>query len=165
MQLALPVSVVIAGGIVAAAIVLTRPPPPPPLPPPTVAAAAEVAAAEAPRKTSAEPTNAPVFVPVETPEVRARGLENAARALETYRPRFLEECWNPSAAREAEPRRIRLTFNLSFSPEGELIGVGISEDRSDHRPDVGMCLRRIEMHFKIPAPGVMLQLEVPFNLP
>ncbi|MBL9100609.1 MAG: hypothetical protein JNL82_06615 [Myxococcales bacterium] len=157
MQAALPISVVLAGGLVAAALVLTRPPAPP-----ATTAQAAAPAAEPP---TPPPSVAPPVVPQETPEVRARGQDNAARALEAYRARFVEQCWAPAAARQPEPRRLPLTFNLSFSPDGALTGLGISEDRQVQRPEVGTCLRGIEVELKIPAPGVMLMVEVPFTLP
>lgn len=154
-QLALPIAVVLAGTVVAVAIVMTRPP----APAPAVAATSSVAATPAPPPSPVQP------VPTETPEVRARGRENAARALEAYRAEFVRTCWAPAVAERPEPRQIPLVFNLSFSPGGEIVGIGIDEDRAVNRADVAMCLRKIDVKPRIPAPGVALLLDVPFTLP
>ncbi len=91
--------------------------------------------------------------------------------LGTRRPRvlqlaeFVERCWNPSAARQPEPRQIPLRFVLGFDAAGRLAASGIVEDRESYRSDVALCLRGIDLVFTIPAPGLPLQVEVPFTLP
>jgi hypothetical protein len=157
-----PLSVIAAGGLVALAVVfaapgvpaparepsavMTMPPVTPPVAPPTAAPPVTVA-------------------PSDMPTITARGAENARAALEAWRATFVDRCWTPAAARQSAPERLPLQFNLSFSPTGELVGVGIVEDRVIGRADVAACLRAIELQLKIPAPGVVLSVEVPFTLP
>jgi hypothetical protein len=156
-QLMLPVAILVAGGAVTVALVCTRG---------GTVPATEAAVPVRPASPAAVPAAPPpARPPVLTPEIQARGRENAARALEAWRARLVAECWAPSAAKQPEPRQIPLTFSLSFSPEGALTGTGISEDRMTFRADVGTCLRRIPLSLRIPAPGVVLMVEVPFVLP
>jgi hypothetical protein len=150
-QLATPIAVVVAGVIVAVALVYTRSSAPVPAP---VSAPAVVAEPAAPR-----------FVPTETPEIRERAVMNTRRELEAWRGEFVAKCWAPSAAATAEPRRIPLTFNVAFTPAGELVGLGIIEDGEVFRSDVANCMRGMAIAPKIPPPGVPLNLEVPFELP
>lgn len=149
-QLALPIAVVVAGIIVAAAVMFSRPSPLPVLTPPATG--------------PIPPPAAPPTV-IDTPAVRARAAENARLALEAHRPEFVQTCWNPSAAQRAEPRQIPLVFNLSFTAQGELNGLGIHEDHERNRADVGNCLRTLVIALKIAAPGVPLTLDVPMTLP
>lgn len=118
---------------------------------------------------AAPPVAAPPIVApppaVKTPEIEARGLENARRALEGARAEFVRRCWTPAADKQPEPRRLPLVFNLSFSPDGVLLGWGLSEDRAVQRPEVANCLRAVDLTLRIPAPGVPLQLAVPLTLP
>ena len=104
-------------------------------------------------------------MPTETPEIRERGVTNARRALEQLRGEFVASCWAPSAAATPEPRKIPLTFSLSYTPDGEVVGVGIIEDNAVFRSDVASCMRARTIKPRIPAPGVALNLEVPFELP
>jgi hypothetical protein len=100
-----------------------------------------------------------------TPLMQERGTENARLALEARRGEFVARCWAPAAAKQAEPGQIQLRFVLGFDPAGELIATGIVEDREHRRSDVTTCLRSIDLSFAIPAPGLVLQVEVPFTLP
>lgn len=172
-NLVLPLSIVVTGLIVAAAVVLSRSESSSSVPVPTVPSVPAAASPVVVPLSSVTPAS-PVVVPpsvtpapptAPTPEIEARGAENASQALEAYRGEFVEKCWAPAVKLRAEPRSIPLKFNLSFSPEGVLNGIGISEDRELQRPDVGICLRGIEVRLKIPAPGVPLFLVVPFVLP
>jgi hypothetical protein len=157
MQLTLPVSVIIAGVMLSAAVVFTRPGPAPVVSPePVVTPAAPPVAVVA-----------PVVTPeaVLTPEIQARGRENARQALERLRPEFVANCWQPSAAVNPEPRRIKVAFSLGFTPQGTAQGVGIVEDHAAYRNDMADCLRTLAVKAAIPAPGVPLSVEVPFELP
>jgi len=100
-----------------------------------------------------------------TAEVQARATGNARQALEAMRPEFLRRCWTPAVAISPEPARLPLIFQMSFSPEGKLVVLGISDDPKISRVDVSTCLLSIPLPLKIPAPGRSLQLEVPFTLP
>lgn len=130
---------------------------------PEVMPVTPVAAPVVPVLAKVEPTPGP---PQEvTPEMQQRGAESARLALEARRPEFVTRCWAPAAARDANPPRIPLQYNLGFDPTGRLAAVGIAEDRDIHRPDVAQCLRNIDLQFTIAAPGLPLQVEVPFSLP
>ncbi len=98
-------------------------------------------------------------------EVQTRGAENARQALEAMRGDIVAKCWMPAVMEVEEPRQIVLTFSMSFSPQGELGGVGISEDRGAARPKVADCVRKLQLNLRVPAPGGVLFVEVPFSLP
>jgi hypothetical protein len=116
---------------------------------------------------AAAPVAAPVVAPptVVTPAMQERAVENARLALEARRGEFVARCWAPAVAERPEPARIELGFVLGFDAAGQLGAVGITEDHEVHRSDVATCLRGLALQFKIPAPGLSLQVEVPFVLP
>jgi hypothetical protein len=166
----LPISLAIVVGcsLIAAAIVVTlgKAPAATPAPaavapaaPPTAPVRAEPLVSQAAAATGMLPPLPPVAA-----SVLARGTETAARALERLRPQFVSTCW--TSPTEQEPQQIVLAFSLSFSPEGRLIGWGISEARDAARMAVANCIREQKLDaIAIPAPGAPLSVEVPFTLP
>jgi hypothetical protein len=132
--------------------------------PAPIVAAPIVAASPTPTIQAPAPA-APAPVPVMTTEIRERGAVNARSALESWRPRLRAECWDPAVAKVREPSSITLDYYLSFSPEGALVATGIIENRRAFRTDVSQCLRGVALDLRIPAPGLPLQVQVPFSLP
>lgn len=115
-----------------------------------------------------QPSTHPVapLPPVEmSAETRARGVEDARLALEGAREEMVRRCWTPAAATQPEPRQVPLVFNMSFSAQGELTGLGLSEDRAANRPEVANCVRQLGLSLRVRAPGSLLLVEVPFTLP
>lgn len=167
-NLVIPLSIVIASVIVATGLYLGLQRPPAPaaaLPPAASQPTPPTAPITAP---TTSPTTSPPARPVPpplTPEVQARAIANASAALEVMRPELRRRCWTPSVARRPEPARLPLTFTMSFTPQGQLVVLAISDDPKIVRNDVSTCLRSIAIPIKIPAPGHALQLEVPFVLP
>ena len=112
----------------------------------------------------APPAPGPIDV-IDTAAAQARAQSDAAAALEERRAEWIERCWRPSVNKQAEPRRITLTFDLSFDAAGTLVATGVSEDRTAARPDVAQCLRSRPLALQIRPPGVPVRVEVPFELP
>lgn len=175
-NLAIPAAIVLSSVILTTGLYLALRPP---TSAPTAPASAPVAAPEgtaprlevtAPRLEVPTPEVPTPEVPTPTlialtPEIRARAAENARLALETVRAEMVRRCWTPPATKPPEPPRIPLVFNLSFSPQGQMTAFGINEDRAANRPAVAVCLRALELHLSIPAPGNTLLVEVPLTLP
>ena len=180
-NLAIPAAIVLSSVILTTGLYLALRPP---TSAPTAPASAPVAAPEgtaprlevtAPRLEVSTPEAPTPVVPTPevstptlialTPEIRARAAENARLALETVRAEMVRRCWTPPATKPPEPPRIPLVFNLSFSPQDQMTAFGISEDRAANRPAVAVCLRALELHLSIPAPGNTLLVEVPLTLP
>jgi len=163
-NLAVPISIVISSVVIAAGLYLGLQR----APTPVVASAAPAPATPmttAPIAATPQPPAPPAPPAPPTAEVQARATGNARQALEAMRPEFLRRCWTPAVAISPEPARLPLIFQMSFSPEGKLVVLGISDDPKISRVDVSTCLRSIPLPLKIPAPGRSLQLEVPFTLP
>lgn len=151
----IPLSIVLSGVIIATGLYLgLRHPPAPTLvaaPPPT---------APPPPAAPIVPAPAAPKPPPLTPEIVARATDNARQALEAMRPELIRRCWTPAVKR---PAALQLRYKMSFSPEGKIVVLGISE--LSESAGVATCLRSIAMPLKIPAPGHSLETEVSFTLP
>jgi hypothetical protein len=77
----------------------------------------------------------------------------------------VDRCWKPSLAKSRDPPSVRYVFNITFDAEGRQLARGLAEDRAAARPDVTTCLGAELTPLAIPAPGAVVQVEVPFSLP
>ena len=145
-SLATPVAIVIAGALVGAGLFLGLRAAHPPAPAQSTAPAA------------GEPSPA---VEVSSAKVVA----DAIAALETQRARILAECWQPSVKEQPEPATMSLVYSFTFDPKGDQRARGIVVDRATGRPDVTTCLTRTVAPLKIPPPGAVVSVDVPFRLP
>jgi len=154
------------------------PPPPPAQAPASVDApppppARDPAPSMERRARSAQPTQparpAPTAqtAPAAPPEGAARDevTRQAAQALEARRRHLVDRCWKPSLAKSRDPPSVRYVFNITFDAEGRQLARGLAEDRAAARPDVTTCLGAELTPLAIPAPGAVVQVEVPFSLP
>ena len=93
--------------------------------------------------------------------VRAR----AEAALEDIHDTLVEECWAPSARRDAEPASITVGLSLAFDAEGTMRGTGVLERRDANRPDIVQCLTERVHALSIEGIGVPASVEVELQLP
>ena len=92
--------------------------------------------------------------------------DNVRAALDAQkRDVLIPKCWLPLPAKEREQGSV-YTLSLSFGPDGQELGRGISELRGTvSRADVAECLRRLPLSLHIPPPGTAVQAEVPLQFP
>lgn len=146
---------------------------------PSVSSAASPALATAPSSrpigagAAATPPEAPatppaaVAPPAVSPDVQAVSEAAAKKALEAEKKAsFVPRCWEPALARAPEPKRLKVSFDITFDPSGKEVGRGISEDRSAMRPDAVNCLRGLGIGLRIsPPPGVHVRMQIPMEFP
>ncbi len=106
--------------------------------------------------------------PSSPPPLPARDeVDNNVRAALDAQKRdvLIPKCWLPLPAKEREQGSV-YTLSLSFGPDGQELGRGISELRGTvSRADVAECLRRLPLSLHIPPPGTAVQVEVPLQFP
>jgi hypothetical protein len=146
--------------------------PPPPSPPGPGGAAAPLTAP--PALAPPGPVAAPMMggpmgglgMPAAPPELHAKVVAQATKALEKQRPTFLKTCWEPSLKASPEPSKAKYIFNVTFDgATGKELSRGISEQRDMSRPDVGQCLRALPLSLEVEPPGMNVNVDVPLILP
>ena len=112
------------------------------------------------------PSTASVAVAPPAPPHRDIVEKDVRAALDAQkRDVLIPTCWLPLPAKEREQGSV-YTLSLSFGPDGQELGRGISELRGRvSRADVAECLRRLPMNLHIPPPGAAIQVEVPLQFP
>lgn len=154
-SLAMPIAVVVGSAIIGVSLFFglregLRPPP----------AAPAAATPAAPATVPATPP--PPAKPSEPPADRA--FRQAQAALDRLRPGLVKACWTPPAA--GEPATILLTYDITFSATGQMITLGISEQREAYRAGVADCVRKQPLPvLPVDPPGenvrVVLGLQMP----
>jgi len=158
-----PTAVLIGSVVIAAGLFFglrersVAPLPAPPLPVPVVAEASSTAAAP---QRAAPPAAA-------SPPVgdRVAGAKEALAELESRRAKLVERCYAPAIAKKPEPKQVKLTFNVTFGPDGNEIMRGVQEDRASSRPEVTQCVMDNMGALKIAPQGASVFVEIPFTLP
>ncbi|MBK8255394.1 MAG: hypothetical protein IPK82_22385 [Polyangiaceae bacterium] len=104
----------------------------------------------------------PFGIPVQQvpPDIQAATEAAAKVALEKAKKEiFIPKCYAPGIAQQAEPKHIKLTYDLTFNAQGEEIMRGISEDRSAMRADIAICLRNLPDQLKLSyQPGMNVRV-------
>lgn len=146
---------------------------------PDASATAQSTAPTVPTAPAAPPTTAtvaalpmvpgPFGIPVQQipPEIQA-ATENAAKTalLAAKKDIFIPKCYQPGLAKQAEPKHMKLTYDLTFNAKGEEIMRGITEDRSAERADIAVCLRMLPDMLKLSyAPGMNVRVLIPVEFP
>jgi hypothetical protein len=72
-------------------------------------------------------------------------------------------CWGSADPATRKPGRY--TATLAFDATGKLVIFGIGELRGESDLAVAQCLRKQGGAFTIPAPGLPVTFEVPFQMP
>jgi hypothetical protein len=85
-------------------------------------------------------------------------------ALEARRARFVDQCWTPSAARDAAPATSTYVFEIAIDAAGRERGRGIS-DVHGARSDVGQCLRALGDQVQVAGPVAPGVAHVEMTLP
>lgn len=158
-------SILLAGAMIAGALYLglrAREPAPAPAPPPPAASTAPTGPG-APAL-AAPPTTIPA--PAATPaEDRAAAVEAATKAMEQHRAAVVEKCLKPALAKNPDPPGVKLTFNITFGPDGKQVMRGVREDRKSFHEGVSTCAMDTIPELRIPAQGTSVYVEIPWVLP
>jgi hypothetical protein len=164
-RLLLPVAIVVAGVAIGLGLYFGLQRAPQQLPP----VAHEVGAAAPAPAPPVPPEVAPVAAPpaAATGDVIQAAERHATMALDAHKKTvFLAECWEPIVAREPAPGTSRYIFQSTFDAEGREFTRAISEVRDTaSRPDVAQCLRQLPMTLRIPAPGMIVQVNLELEFP
>ena len=105
-------------------------------------------------------------MPAAPPEVQAKVLAQATKAVEAMKPTFLKTCWEPAVKLAPEPAKAKYVFNMTFDGRtGKELSRGISESREMVRSDVGQCLRGLPLSLSVDPPGMSVNVDVPLVLP
>jgi hypothetical protein len=121
---------------------------------------------------AASPTTSPVTAPASAllplptpPEPPRPGPATAAAvdtkavaaslklALDQHKKMIVEQCLNPSLAKKAEPKTVKLSFNFSLDASGKQVARGVSEDRATSRPEVTQCIQEKLPGLSVAPPG------------
>ena len=121
--------------------------------------------AHAARTTPASVAKASGANPIDKTRVQAAAKADVQAALAARKARWLETCWAPSVARQAQPQKAIYDFDVSFAADGRQIARGIAEHREFARTDVAQCLRAQPMDMRIPAPGMTIRATVRVEFP
>lgn len=103
--------------------------------------------------------------PIDKTQVQAAAKADVQAALAARKARWLETCWAPSVAQQAQPQKVIYDFDVSFAADGRQIAQGIAEHREFARTDVAQCLRAQPMDMRIPAPGMTIRATVRVEFP
>ena len=98
-------------------------------------------------------------------EQQARVQKDTARAIEAAKPGIVRECWGPSAARAAEPSKIKLKWNGTIGSDGRPAASGLSEDREASRPDLTDCVLAKLSSLHVPPPPTPTFVSIELTLP
>ncbi len=93
--------------------------------------------------------------------VREKATRDATRAVEEQRDKVRKACW--ADASTDQTNRYVLTF--SFDANGQQLSRGMSEDRNNDRRGLAGCLADALAPIRLPAPGIAVSVDVPFELP
>ncbi|MEZ4312399.1 MAG: hypothetical protein R3F14_30585 [Polyangiaceae bacterium] len=95
---------------------------------------------------------------------RAAAQACVAKIFEEHRAEIAKKCVEP--AHDPIPPRVKLTFNITFGPDGKQITRGVAEDRETSREGVSMCVMdALPQQLVIPAQGTSVYIEIPWVLP
>lgn len=118
--------------------------------------------AATPAPASAPVTPPPPAKPSEPPADRA--FRQAQAALDQLRPAIVKACWTPPAA--GEPAAILLTYDVTFSATGQIITLGISEQRDAYRTHVAECVRKQPLPtLPVDPPGENVRVVLGLSMP
>lgn len=149
-NLAMPIAVVVGSAIIGVSLFFglregLRPP-----------------AAPAAATPAAPATPPPPAKPSEPPADRA--FRQAQAALDQLRPGLVKACWTPPAA--GEPASILLTYDITFSATGQMITLGISEQREAYRAGVADCVRKQPLPvLPVDPPGENVRVVLGLRMP
>ncbi|MEZ4301728.1 MAG: hypothetical protein R3B70_42730 [Polyangiaceae bacterium] len=158
-------SILIAGVLIAGGLYFgLRSRDPAPAPP-----ASALPAAQPPASSPVAATPPPSPVPPPAPAVqadRAAAEAAVAKIFEEHRAEIAKKCVEPALAKKPDPPRVKLTFNITFGPDGKQITRGVVEDRETSREGVSMCVMdALPQQLVIPAQGTSVYIEIPWVLP
>jgi len=151
-----PISILVGSGIIAAGLFFglrARP-------------SATVTATATLDRGSATPAPTPPPAPSSDPSIVKKAVADIAAAIQAEKVKtFVPKCWTPLVAKQPQPATSRLVISTSFNAEGKEVIRGVSEERGKSRADVAGCVRDLPIGLTIPAPGVIVNAEIPVEFP
>lgn len=98
-------------------------------------------------------------------DAKAVAVRHARARVEGLRGEMLSLCWPPEGLAR-EPEGARVTFSVTYAPDGRAIARGISVDRRTPAGALGRCLHRLPLEsLSIPPPGTTVAVKLPMTFP
>lgn len=158
------IAIVLAGALIAGGLYFGlrgREAPPPVAPASTGAAPTGLPPQQAPTAVQQQPASPAPPVGLD----RAAATAAAMKELERYRADVVKKCVEPAMKKQPSPPIVKITFNVSFDPQGKQSMRGIMEDRETWHEGVSGCAQDTVPPLAIPAPGANIGVDLPWTLP
>jgi hypothetical protein len=128
---------------------------------------AEPSASDAPpsSESAAPPKRADAPAPPASVRPRSVAEADAAKAIESLRQTIKTRCFEPHKNDPGAPKSVKLNYSGGFDAQGVEVARGLSDTRGAYFAPVSKCARELPMDLKIPAPGVSISVEIPFEVP
>jgi hypothetical protein len=116
---------------------------------------------------TADPYRAPDAPPQPASSVRpiSASQAEAEKAIASLRKEITDHCWAPHKGDDGIPKKLKFIYSGSFDATGIEVARGLSEERGAVWGPVSTCARDLKMNLKIPAPGTVLNVTIPFEVP